>query len=67
MKKQVRCKGCGKPIESVGNKQCDDCDDNVVHIRIGKVKEKGGKFEQAMEWGYMHRRCFRLAIGAPIV
>jgi len=68
---QVRCKGCGKPIESVDKKQqCNSCDDDsVVHIRIGKVNEKkeGSGFEQRKEWGYMHRRCFRLAIGAPIV
>ena len=67
---QVRCKGCGKPIESVnGKQQCEDCDDGVVHIRIGKVNEEDGltEFEENGEWGYMHRRCFRLAIGAPIV
>lgn len=67
---QVRCKGCGKPIESVDEKQqCEKCDDGVVHIRIGTVNEEDGltEFEQRTEWGYMHRRCFRLAIGAPIV
>lgn len=70
---QVLCKGCGKPIECNGKSKhkCEEDGDGVVRISIGDVdSDEGGgktKFKPNAEWGYMHRRCFRLVIGAPIV
>jgi len=68
-----RCKGCGKPIETngKGNHECDNSD--VVRIEIGEVnhypnsKKERVKFKADTEWGYMHRECFLIAIGAPIL
>ena len=68
-----RCRGCGKPIETNGkaDHECDSSD--VVRIEIGEVnpypdsKKEQVEFKADKEWGFMHRKCFLIAIGAPIL
>lgn len=58
-KNVVRCKACGKPIN--GKHEC-----KAVRIEVGEVSD-GAEFSKKKPWGYMHHRCFLLAIGAPII
>jgi len=60
--KVVRCKGCGKQIKE------EDGSGSAVRIEIGRVNGDDGvvEFKRSKDWGYMHKRCFLLAIGAPI-
>ncbi len=65
-KKVVRCKVCGKPV----NGNHDDCEPRSVRIEVGEVNGDDGVVEFTKDspaWGYMHHRCFLLAIGAPLI
>lgn len=55
-----RCRGCGGRISP---------SDDVVEVASGHLHEVSEEdlpdFEQKDVWGYMHRRCFLVAVGDP--
>lgn len=57
----VKCRGCGHDLAK-GSPQ-------VVCVQVGTVTVDDGNvdFDQRNEWGYMHLRCFQLAVGDPAV
>lgn len=65
--KVVRCKACGRPINGHHKNGCEE--ESAVRIEIGDVNGDDGvvEFHGMKPWGYMHRRCFLLSIGAPVV
>lgn len=57
--KDIRCKGCGGIL--------DEESGDVVRIDEGELAEGRSKpkFVKDDDWGYMHVRCFKIAIGDP--
>jgi len=58
MKDEKICKGCGKPLSN---------DEKTVVVITGQIIEtdKEDDFESEDLWGFMHARCFLLAVGDP--
>lgn len=57
-----KCRGCGKKIHTD--------DSRIVRIALGQLHEIENGLEDFEEnedevWGYMHERCFLLAVGDP--
>jgi hypothetical protein len=51
MEEEVRCAGCGKPIEPRAE---------IAEVTIGALGNKRRKV-----WGRMHRNCFRAIVRSP--
>jgi hypothetical protein len=57
-----KCRGCGKELDKTAK--------NVVQVRLGEISKHRGKSpvfkpKDNSTWGYMHERCFLIAIGDP--
>lgn len=55
MADEVRCAGCGKPIEA---------GDEVTNVTHGKMGSDG-KLARLKEWGKMHRTCHNRRADSP--
>lgn len=55
MSKEIRCAGCGKPVE---------VDQEVARVAIGTVGPRGA-FQEKREWGILHKDCFDRAVDNP--
>lgn len=55
-----KCRACGEELAG---------DKDVMEVRVGEVQyvDEDGvvDFDDREVWGYIHRRCFLLAIGDP--
>lgn len=58
--RDIRCKGCGEVLDADSG--------DVIRVDEGglaETKTQRLRFVKDEPWGYMHNRCFKIAIGDP--
>jgi uncharacterized protein YgfB (UPF0149 family) len=74
--KYLRCSGCGNVIANKRNAasgECEDIVEDVVKIDFGRlhnnkdIENESDRFESNEIWGYMHKKCFLLVVGLPVL